>query len=318
MNYDKVILITGGLGFIGSNYLNEFVPKYKNYLFVNIDSITKSASEKNIKIANEDNYVFRELDIRNTTELEKIFINLKITDIIHFAAESHVDISIENPSIFIETNILGTHNLLSLALKYNIKRFHQISTDEVYGSLKEGEKTFTSKSNLSPNNPYSASKASADLLVRAYNKTFGLNTVISRSSNNYGPNQDESKLIPKFINCLIRGEKVPLYSKGENIRDWIYVKDNIKAIDLIFHNGISGGIYNIGAGNEMTNLEIVKKLISLTDRTEDYIEYVSDRVGHDFRYGIDAEELYKDLGWKAKTSFSDGIKETFEFYKNEI
>ncbi|MDQ5922732.1 MAG: dTDP-glucose 4,6-dehydratase [Patescibacteria group bacterium] len=318
MNYEKKILITGGAGFIGSNFLNLCVPKYDKYLFINIDSLTNSSNINNISVGNKANYIFKEVDIRDISNLEGIFTDFDITDVIHFAAESHVDVSIENPKIFIETNIIGTHNLLNLSLKYNIKRFYQVSTDEVYGSLEINEKPFTSLSSLSPNNPYSASKASGDLLVRAYNKTFGLNTIISRCTNNYGPNQDDSKLIPKFIKCLLRGEKVPLYAKGENIRDWIYVEDHVEAIDTIFHKGTSGSVYNIGSNNEMTNYDIVENLLKLSKRDESSIEYVSDRIGHDFRYAVNTEDLFKELGWKARTSFKQGIEKTFEFYKNEI
>jgi dTDP-glucose 4,6-dehydratase len=315
--YKKTILVTGGMGFIGSNYLNVCVPKYKEYLFVNIDSLTLAGNPLNIRVEKEENYRFDNVDIRNIKSLDEVFLKFKITDIIHFAAESHVDESIKNPALFIGTNITGTHNLLVLANKYQINRFYQVSTDEVYGSLTKGEKPFTTESNLAPNNPYSASKASADLLVRAYNQTFGLDTIISRSVNNYGPNQDNTKLIPKFINFLLEGKKVPLYSKGENIRDWIYVEDHIEAIDILFHKGISGEIYNIGANNEMTNKEITEKLIKLTGRNENYIEYIVDRLGHDFRYALNTEKIFKQTGWKPRTKFSEGIEKTFEFYKKK-
>ncbi len=314
MKYKKTILITGGMGFIGSNFLNICVPKYKNYLFVNIDSLTSVADVRNVSVKNKKNYRFKKVDIRNIQKLEKIFREFKITDIIHFAAETHVDVSIHNPKIFVETNINGTHNLLNLALKYKIKRFHQISTDEVYGSLKKGQKSFTTNSNLAPNNPYSASKASADLLVRAYHKTFGLNTIISRCTNNYGPNQDHSKLIPKSIKYILAGKKVPLYGKGENIRDWIYVADHVEAIDLLFHKGVSGNVYNIGANNEMTNRAIIEKLLKMTKLDKSHIKYVPDRAGHDFRYGINTTELFKIMKWKARISFMEGIEKTLLFY----
>lgn len=317
MKYKKKILITGGAGFIGSNYLNKYVIKYPEYFFVNIDSLTYAGNLDNIKVSGFPNYYFEKADVRNLSILEDIFKKYSPTDIIHFAAESHVDFSIENPSIFIETNVNGTNNLLMLSKKYGIKRFHQVSTDEVYGSLELKDRAFTRNSLLKPNSPYSASKASADLLVRAYNKTFGLNTVITRCSNNYGPNQDETKLIPKFIVNLLSGEKVPLYSKGENVRDWIFVEDHIDAIDLAFHKGKNGEIYNIGGDCELTNMEITKKLLVLTGRDKSFIQSVTDRPGHDFRYAIDNTEINKELGWKPMIDFDEGIKKTVEFYRNK-
>ncbi|MDE2218370.1 MAG: dTDP-glucose 4,6-dehydratase [Patescibacteria group bacterium] len=318
MKYKKKILVTGGAGFIGSNYLNKYVAQYPNYFFINADTLTYAANPRNIKIKGKKNYIFKKADIRNLFLLEKIFEYFKPTDVIHFAAESHVDFSIANPGIFVETNVNGTNNLLLLSKKYEIDRFHQISTDEVYGSLDSKDKPFTRNSPLKPNSPYSASKASADLLVRAYNKTFGLNTVITRCSNNYGPRQDKSKLIPKFINNLLSGKKVPLYSKGENIRDWIYVEDHIDAIDLVFHKGKTGEIYNIGGDCELTNMGITKKILKLMGRDESFIESVTDRLGHDFRYAIDNTETSSELGWKPKINFDDGIKMTLEYYRGRI
>lgn len=314
--YKKVILITGGAGFIGSNYLNKFVSKYKNYLFVNVDILTYAANLKNIKVRFAKNYKFERIDIRNITKLDKIFRKYKPTDIIHFAAESHVDFSIQNPSIFIETNINGTHNLLFLAQKYRINRFCQISTDEVYGQLKTKEGKFKETDNLNPSSPYSASKASAELLVNVYHKTFALNTVITRSSNNYGPNQDISKLIPKFITNLLNNKKVPLYASGKNIRDWIYVEDNIEAIDLVFHKGRSGEVYNIGGQCEKTNSEVTKILLKLFKKDSSYIEHVLDRLGHDFRYALDISKIRRELGWRPRYNFQQAIKKTVEFYKN--
>lgn len=315
MKYKKKILVTGGAGFIGSNYLNKYVAKYPDYFFINVDALTYAGNLANIEIKKRNNHVFRKTDIRNLALLEKIFKYFKPTDVIHFAAESHVDLSIENPSLFVETNVNGTNNLLLLSKKYNIDKFHQVSTDEVYGSLGPKDKPFTRNSPLKPNSPYSASKTSADLLVRAYNKTFGLNTLITRCSNNYGPRQDTSKLIPKFINNLLLGKKVPLYSKGENIRDWIYVEDHIDAIDLVFHKGKIGEVYNIGGDCELTNMDITEKILKLTRRDKSFIELVADRPGHDFRYAIDNAEIENELGWKPKINFSDGIKKTVEYYK---
>lgn len=315
MRKTKTIIVTGGLGFIGSNYLNKYVLEHKNYLFINIDCITYAANQENILVSKEKNYVFEKVDIRDIEKLEEIFTKHKPTHVIHFAAESHVDVSIEKPSIFIETNILGTHNLLLLAKKYNVQRFLQVSTDEVYGSLSKDAPAFTTSSNLSPNSPYSASKASADLLVMAYHATFGLNTIITRCSNNYGPNQDTTKLIPKFITLLLQNKKVPLYSKGENVRDWIYVEDHIDAIDIAFRKGKNGNIYNIGGNCELSNLEMVRKLLKLTDNNEDLVEFVADRKGHDFRYAIDISETKRELGWKPKIKLETGLTKTLEFYR---
>lgn len=319
MKNKKIILITGGTGFIGSNYLNKFVPKHKDYLFINVDVLTYAANLANLKINRFDNYSFEKVDIRDLKNLERMFIEYKPTDIIHFAAETHVDFSIRNPSIFIETNISGTHNLLQLAKKYKINRFCHISTDEVYGDFKENESgQFTEKSPLVPNNPYSASKAAADLLVGVYFQTFGLNTVIARSSNNYGFNQDPSKLIPKFIINLLHNKKVPLYADGSNIRDWIFVEDNIDAIDLVFHQGKPGKVYNISANCEKSNLRITEMLLKLLGRDASFIEYISDRPGHDFRYALNSSKIRNELNWKPKYSFERGISKTIESYKNKF
>jgi len=314
--YTKIILVTGGMGFIGSNFINTFVKKYPNYLYVNIDLLTYVSNKKNITVNNSGNYAFEKVDIRNIKSLNKIFNKYSPTHIINFAAETHVDKSIENPSVFIETNIVGTHNLLTLAKKYSLKRFHQISTDEVYGSIIGKNPPFDEKSPLCPNNPYSASKASADMLVRAYNRTFKLNTVITRCSNNYGPNQDKTKMIPLFIKLLSENKKIPLYGKGENVREWIHVYDHICGVDLVFHKGKSGEIYNIGSGskNERTNKDVVKTLLKSLNRSEDYIDYVDDRPGHDFRYSINCNKIKKELGWLPTVSFEKGILETIESY----
>jgi dTDP-glucose 4,6-dehydratase len=315
MNYDKVILITGGAGFIGSNYLNAIVPRYPNYRFVNIDALTYAADLSNITVSDALNYVFTQTDIRDMGALENIWTDYSPTDIIHFAAESHVDNSITGPRVFIETNILGTHNLLELARTHGIKRFHHISTDEVYGSLDFDATPTDEDSPLLPNSPYSASKAAADLLVRSYNKTFGLDTVTTRASNNYGPHQHKEKLVPLFINNLLSGKKVPLYGTGKNVRDWIYVGDHVEGIDVVFHKGKGGEIYNLGGGNEFENIDITKKLLTLTGRDESAIEYITDRLGHDLRYGLDCVKAERELGWKPLKSLEEGLKETVEFYK---
>lgn len=314
--FDKIVLVTGGAGFIGSNYLNIIPTRYENYLFIIIDCLTKAGSLSNILTLNKKNVINEKVDIRNLKNLEKIFKKYHPTHIIHFAAESHVDISISNPSLFVETNILGTNNLLLLANKFNLERFHHISTDEVYGSLTKDDKPFTEDSQISPNNPYSASKAAADMLVRAYNKTFKLNTVITRSSNNYGPNQDITKLIPRFITLLLKNKKVPLYSSGQHIREWLFVDDHIDAIDMIFHNGKNGEIYNIPGYSEHTNKDITEVLLKYARKGKDFIDYVSDRPGHDFRYALNGNKIYKEFGWKPKTKLEDGIRKTFEHYRN--
>lgn len=313
--YNKTILVTGGAGFIGSNYLNTFVPVYPNYRFINVDSLTYAANLKNITVSEAANYAFAQADIRDNTALLRIFDKFSPTHIINFAAESHVDNSILGPRIFIETNIVGTENLLECARTQRIVRFHQISTDEVYGSLSPDAAPSKEDAPLLPNSPYSASKASADLLVRSYNKTFGLNTVITRASNNYGQHQHREKLIPRFITNLLENKKVPVYGEGMNIRDWIHVSDHIQGIDAAFHTGKSGEIYNLGGGKELTNLTITKELLQLLGKDETMIEHVTDRLGHDFRYALDSSKATQELGWTPKKDFSSGLRETVEYYK---
>lgn len=315
MAYDKTILVTGGAGFIGSNYLNTFVPAYPNYRFINIDALTYAANLKNISVSGAENYAFAQTDIRDHEALLRIFGEFSPTHIINFAAESHVDNSILGPRIFIETNIVGTENLLECARTQNILRFHQISTDEVYGSLTPDAEPTTESAPLLPNSPYSASKASADLLVRSYHQTFGLNTIITRASNNYGPNQHHEKLIPRFIINLLENKKVPVYGEGLNIRDWIYAGDHVRGIDAAFHKGESGEIYNLGGGQELTNLDITKEILGLLGKGEEMIEHVTDRLGHDFRYSLDSTKAMKELGWTPKKDFSIGLKETVEYYR---
>jgi dTDP-glucose 4,6-dehydratase len=313
---ERRILITGAAGFIGSTYANMAVRRYPHDFFVLLDALTPIAHIENLDsdVRNAKNAAFEQVDIRDRAALEGVFDEHRITDIINFAAETHVDVSIRHPAIFIETNVEGTHNLLALALERKINRFHQISTDEVYGTLQKDEAPFSENSPLAPNNPYSASKAAADLLVRAYHKTFGLDAVITRSSNNYGPRQDKTKLIPLFITNLLKGERVPLYGTGENIRDWIFVEDNAEAIDLAFRNGTNGEVYNIGGGTERSNLEIAHALIKLTGRDESAIQYVTDRLGHDFRYAINSSKI-RVLGWNAKTDLGNGLGSTVKFYE---
>lgn len=304
----ETIFVTGGSGFIGSNYLNHFVPIYPNTLFLNLDALTYASESSNVTVTDEANYEFVQADICDRKRISELFRKYQPTGVVHFAAETHVDKSIQDPKKFIETNVAGTQNLLQLSIEYKVERFHQISTDEVYGDLKEGDLAFTEESPLAPNNPYSASKASADLLVRAYYKTYGLNAVITRSSNNFGPNQDDTKLIPLFLKKLRNGEKVPLYGNGENIRDWLYVVDHVKAIDLVYQKARPGSVFNIGGSQELSNLDLVKKLLVLTGRDQEAIEYVSDRLGHDFRYAINAEKIKNELGWESSTTLDEGLR----------
>ncbi|OGJ52098.1 dTDP-glucose 4,6-dehydratase [Candidatus Peregrinibacteria bacterium RIFOXYB2_FULL_32_7] len=313
MNF-KTILITGGAGFIGANYLNKYVKLNPNIHYICVDKLTYAGSLKNLEIKNLANFSFEKVDIVDKQALKKIFEKYQIDGIIHFAAESHVDNSIENPDIFVMTNVVGTANLLDLALKFKVRKFHHISTDEVYGDLPITG-YFTEKSPYRPSSPYSASKAASDHLVRAYHRTYGLNITISNCSNNYGPYQHQEKLIPLFIKNLMNNEKVPVYGKGRNIRDWIYVEDHCDAVDLIFREGKSGETYLIGAKGEKTNLEIAKILLKAFEKNENYIKYVEDRKGHDFRYAIDATKLKKELNWKSKIDFQEGIRKTILWYQ---
>lgn len=305
------LLVTGGLGFIGSNFIKHILAKYKDYRIINLDKITYAGNISNLRdLENNANYTFVKGDI---CDKDIVFRNVEGADaIVHFAAESHVDRSITDASNFIRTNIFGTYVLLEAAKKYNKKILH-VSTDEVYGSITEG--SFKETDNLKPNSPYSASKASADMLVRAYNVTFTLPTTIARPSNNFGPLQYPEKLIPLFITNLLENKKVPLYGDGLNVRDWLYVKDNCEAIDFILHNGAIGEIYNIAGRNEKTNLEITKLILKEINKDESYIDFVKDRPGHDRRYAIDDSKL-RSLGWKPKFKFEEALKETIKWYKD--
>ncbi len=313
----KNILITGGAGFIGSNFLNKYVNLNSDINFINLDKLTYAAHLDNILVGNNKNYFFEQGDICDLEFLEKVFEKYKIDSVIHFAAESHVDLSIKNPNLFVEVNILGTQNLLHLANKYKVKRFHHVSTDEVYGSL-EDSGYFTEETNLAPNSPYSASKAGSDMLVRAYSHTFGLNTTMTRCSNNYGPNQDQTKLIPKFVTNLLQNKKVPLYASGQNVRDWLFVEDHCDAIWEVFTKSKSGETYNVGGNNEKSNIEITKILLEKLGKDESLIEYVADRPGHDFRYAIDAAKIKQDLGWEPKYNFEEAILITIKYYKTKL
>ena len=312
----KNILVTGGAGFIGSNFVRYMLNKHKDYKIVNLDLLTYAGNIKSLDdIKDNPNYLFVKGDIADNKLVDKIVSDNKIDVIINFAAESHVDRSITNPDIFVKTNVLGTQNLLEIAKKYKIEKFFQISTDEVYGSLgKTG--FFTEKTPLSPNSPYSASKASADLLVMAYHHTFGLNVNITRCSNNYGPYQFPEKLIPLFITNALDNKQVPLYGDGLNIRDWLFVEDHCSAIDTVLHKGKNGEIYNVGGNNEKTNKYITDTILKYLGKDNSLIKYVADRLGHDRRYAIDATKIKTELGWEPEYKFEQAIEKTIQWYLN--
>lgn len=328
---DKVILITGGAGFIGSHLVEYFLNKYNNYYIINLDALTYAADIKRLDhISNKQNYKFIHGNICQIDLIENLFKEYNISDVIHLAAESHVDNSLANPRIFIETNIQGTFNLLESArnhwsLQDNINsKFLHISTDEVYGSLADTG-YFSENSPYAPNSPYSASKASSDFLVRSYFHSYNLPTIISNCSNNYGPRQHNEKLIPTIIRKALNGEPIPIYGNGKNIRDWLYVEDHCSALDLIFHKGVVGENYNIGTRNEQTNLELANKICNILDELRPHtdstpyakqITYVTDRAGHDFRYAIDNIKLCSELNWSSKFSFTDSLRLTVEWYIN--
>ena len=332
------ILVTGGAGFIGSNFIPYLLGQHPNIKIVNIDKLTYAGELSNL-IETEGNhrYTFVEGDICNRKRIESLFKTYNFEGVIHFAAESHVDNSIENPDEFIKTNIFGTFNLIDVAKNhwmnspnqfkqgYEKHRFHHISTDEVYGSLGKTD-LFNENTAYAPNSPYSASKASSDFIVRSYFHTYGLNVVTTNCSNNYGPKQHYEKLIPTIIRKALAGKKIPIYGDGKNIRDWLFVLDHCKGIDLVFQKGKSGETYNIGGRNERNNLEIVNTICEILDKTipkennssyKELISFVKDRPGHDFRYAIDASKIETKLGWKADENFETGIKKTVNWYLNK-
>ncbi|MCI6667078.1 MAG: dTDP-glucose 4,6-dehydratase [Romboutsia timonensis] len=313
----KKMLITGGAGFIGSNFIHYILSKYNDYQVINLDKLTYAANLENLKdIEDNKNYKFIHGDIADKEFIFKLFEDKKFDIVINFAAESHVDNSILNPQIFTITNILGTQVLLDACRKYNIKRFHQISTDEVYGELPLDDKSilFTEKTPLNPSSPYSASKASADMLVKSYYRTYSLPITISRCSNNYGPYQHLEKLIPLMISKAINNDNLPVYGNGLNVRDWLHVYDHCTAIDLIIHEGKIGEIYNIGGNNEKSNIDVVKIILKELGKSEKLIKYVNDRPGHDLRYAIDSTKIKTTLNWNPVYSFEKGILDTIKWY----
>ena len=324
----KTILVTGGAGFIGSNFVKLMLEKHPEYRIINIDALTYAGNLENLKdIDGNPNYKFIKIDIRDREKMEELFKNNDITSVVNFAAESHVDRSIEEPEVFLTTNIIGTQVLLDTAKKYwkvnpsdkyckeyrpGVK-FLQVSTDEVYGALGETG-MFVEDMPLMPNSPYSASKASADMIVRAYNETFGMPVNITRCSNNYGPYQFPEKLIPLMINNCLKEKDLPVYGDGMQVRDWLHVSDHCSAIDTVLHKGIDGEVYNIGGNNEKANIEIVKLIIGTLGKTEGLIKYVKDRPGHDRRYAIDNTKITTELGWEPAYTFEQGMKETIQWY----
>jgi dTDP-glucose 4,6-dehydratase len=307
------LLVTGGAGFIGSNFIHYIRREHPTYQLVNVDLLTYAGNLDNLSGIEESKlYHFVHADIADMIAMETLFKD-GFDAIVNFAAESHVDRSITDPGIFVRTNVMGTQTLLDLARKYNVQRFLQVSTDEVYGTL-GAEGLFVENTPLAPNSPYSASKAGADLNVRAYHETFGLHVNITRCSNNYGPYQFPEKLIPLMIRNALENKPLPVYGDGLNVRDWLYVEDHCNAIDLVLHQGRSGEVYNVGGNNERTNIQVVRTILSELGKPESLITYVEDRLGHDRRYAIDSTKIRKELGWKPKYDYESGIKATIQWY----
>ncbi|OXS55914.1 dTDP-glucose 4,6-dehydratase [Cohnella sp. CIP 111063] len=307
------LFVTGGAGFIGSNFVHYMRNQHEDYQLVNVDLLTYAGNPDNLQgIMEWSNYRFIQADISDAVKMETI-VGEGFDAIINFAAESHVDRSIAHPGLFVRTNVTGTQVLLDLARKYNVPRFVQISTDEVYGTLGDVG-LFSEETPLAPNSPYSASKAGADLLVRAYHETYGMHVNITRCSNNYGPYQFPEKLIPLMITKALRDEPLPVYGDGLNVRDWLYVEDHCRAIDLVLHNGKKGEVYNIGGNNERTNLQVVSTILKELGKPDSLIGFVEDRLGHDRRYAIDASKIRRELGWQPQYDYESGIKKTIEWY----
>lgn len=309
------VLVTGGAGFIGGNFVQYMLQKYPQYTIYNLDALTYAGDlTKHVDFEKKPQYRFIKADIADATAINEAFEKHQFDYVVHFAAESHVDRSIKEPEIFVKTNVLGTQVLLNAAKNIGVKKFVHVSTDEVYGDLEFDPTTFfTEQTPLQPNSPYSASKASSDMMVRAYHETFGLPVNITRCSNNYGPYHFPEKLIPLTISRVLNDEKVPVYGTGENVRDWLHVLDHCSAIDLVMHEGVNGEVYNVGGHNEKTNLEVVQTIIKALNKSEELITFVEDRLGHDKRYAIDPTKL-EALGWKPTYNFETGIQQTIEWY----
>ena len=335
MNFRRNILVTGGAGFIGSHVVRRLVQRYPDYHIVNLDSLTYAGDLRNLEdVADAPNYTFEQADICDFERVGEIMRRHSIDGVMHLAAESHVDRSISDPFSFARTNVLGTLSLLQAARDYwsgraegfEGKRFHHISTDEVYGALSLDGGMFTEQSRYEPHSPYSASKASSDHFVRAFHDTYGLPVVLTNCSNNYGPAQYPEKLIPLFIQNIVEGRPLPVYGTGANVRDWLYVEDHAEALDLVFHRGADGESYNVGGNNEWCNIDLVRELIRITDRelgraegaSEGLITYVTDRAGHDLRYAIDSSKLQRELGWAPRTSFAEGLTRTVRWYLERL
>ena len=315
----KNILVTGGAGFIGSSFLEYMIEKYPDYIFICLDALTYAGNYNNIvELTSKDNFIFVRGDISDKDIDSNLFKQYKIDTVVNFAAESHVDNSLKNPDIFIKSNVFGVLTLLNACKEFGIQRFHQISTDEVYGELPLDRKDlkFTESNPIIPSNPYSASKASAELLVMAYHKTYGMNVTISRCSNNYGKRQFPEKLIPMVISRALYDEPITIHGTGENVRDWIYVLDHVKAIDLILHKGQAGKVYNVGGSSERTNLEVTKVILKHMNKPESLIKFVENRQGNDLRYAIDASYIGKELGWERTVVFEEGIGPVVDWYVN--
>lgn len=311
------ILVTGGAGFIGGNFVHHMVKKYPEHMVINLDLLTYAGNLETLKpVEDKPNYKFVRGDIADRSFIMDLFDKERPDIVVNFAAESHVDRSITDPGIFVQTNVMGTQVLLDASKEYGVKRYHQVSTDEVYGDLPldRPDLFFREDTPLHTSSPYSSSKASADLFVLAYYRTYGLPVTISRCSNNYGPYHFPEKLIPLIISRALADEKLPVYGKGENVRDWLHVSDHCDAIDLIIHNGRVGEVYNVGGHNEKTNLEVVRTILKALGKPESLIEFVTDRPGHDLRYAIDPTKLETELGWKPKYTFETGIRQTIQWY----